>query len=487
MNQSNHAVKRPSPLAAALPLLVSALLAGCANYGGIGSDKHMTDAATLVATQSVPAEQGRWPDTDWFVQFGDPQLADLIREALAGNPSLDRARARVVAAAAATEGANADTLPHVGADLSATRQQYSAAALVPPPYAGSWQTEYRAVATASYNLDLWGKRREVLRASVSNENAARAEAEQVRLTLTTALSRSYNDLARLYALHDIADAQVAQLASIERFARQRVATGLDTEVESRTAEARLATARQNVKALDGRILAIRYQLAALLGQGPDRGLTIARPALGAGDTVRLPDNLPVDLVSRRPDLVAARMRVEAGTHGIKVAKAEFYPDINLIAALGFDALGFGRFLTAGSRVASAGPAIHIPIFDAGALRAQLKGSYADFETVVADYNQTLIGALSEVATELSDIRSIDAQLADAEQAEAASRRALELALAQYRTGLTSQLTVWSAQLNELSTSQAVTELRMARRDRQIALAGSLGGGYTEGGTLVASR
>jgi outer membrane protein TolC len=164
---------------------------------------------------------------------------------------------------------------------------------------------------------------------------------------------------------------------------------------------------------------------------------------------------------------------------VKSVKAEFYPDINLSAAIGFDAFGFGRFLTAASRTASVGPAIHLPIFDAGELRAKLKGRYAEFDYAVATYNQTLVTALSQVATQLADIRATDGQLTDAQTAQSAARRADELALTQYKAGLTNQLTVLNADVTALSADQAVANLRMNRRDQQIALAQALGGGYTD--------
>jgi NodT family efflux transporter outer membrane factor (OMF) lipoprotein len=189
--------------------------------------------------------------------------------------------------------------------------------------------------------------------------------------------------------------------------------------------------------------------------------------------------VPADLVSRRPDIVAARWRVDAFTHDVKEAKAEFYPDINLSAAIGLDAFGFGRFLTAASRTVSAGPAIHLPIFDGGELRAQLKGRYADFDNAVAGYNQTLVTALSEVATQFAEIRSTDVQLGDAQAAQEAARSADQLALTQYKAGLTNQLTVLNADTNALAADQAVANLKMNRRDQQIALAAALGGGYVD--------
>ncbi|MGZ2496468.1 NodT family efflux transporter outer membrane factor (OMF) lipoprotein [Ralstonia sp. 151470066-2] len=412
-------------------------------------------------------------------QFGDAQLKTLIDEALQGSPSLEMARARVAAAAAASEGANANTLPQVSASYSINRQRFSETALVPPPYAGAWQTENKAAVSASYDLDLWGKNREALKSSVSALRASEAETEQVKLTLSTAIARAYNDLARLYALRDIAADQLTQRQQVLRLTQGRVTMGLDTDVEKKGAEADVASAEATIASLDGSVQRVRYQLGALLGKGPDRGLAIARPTLGVGGTVALPDNLPADLVSRRPDLVAARWRVDASTHDIAVAKADFYPDINLAAAIGLDAFGFGRFLTAASRTANVGPAIHLPIFDGGALRAQLKGRYADFDYAVAHYNDTLVNALSDVATQLSEIRSVDNELAASVRAQDAARRALQLALAQYKGGLTTQLTVLHAQANALTADQQVASLRMARRDHQIALASALGGGYQE--------
>ena len=491
-SQLNRRVSGLRIAKAGVTVIFAAVLSACVNYAGIHSDKEMAQPQSYVTERSLPSEAGHWPAAGWASQFGDAQLKALLDEALAGSPTLEQARSRVAAAAAYSETARANTLPQVGASYSYSRQQYSSNALVPPPYAGSWQSENKALLSASYDLDLWGKNRAALNAAVSQLQASRADAEVVRLTLNETIARAYNQLARLYALRDIAQQEIAQREKIERITTGRIATGLDTEVELKTAQANLATSRAALSSLDGNILSTRYQIAALLGAGPDRGLSIARPALGIGDEVRLPDNLPADLVSRRPDIVAARWRVDSMTHGVKEAKAEFYPDINLSASLGLDAFGFGRFLTAGSRTMSAGPAIHLPIFDGGALRAQLKGRYADFDYAVATYNQTLVTALSEVATQLAQIRSTDAQLVDAEAAQAAARRANELALTQYKAGLTNQLTVLNAETNALATDQAVSNLKMYRRDQQIALAAALGGGYTDSADdhaepVVASR
>jgi len=173
-------------------------------------------------------------------------------------------------------------------------------------------------------------------------------------------------------------------------------------------------------------------------------------------------------------------------HDVKEAKAEFFPDVNLAAAFGFDAFGWGRFLKAGSRQIQFGPAVHLPIFDAGALRSQLKGRYADFDLDVANYNQTLINALSDVATQVSSIRSIDQQSGDAQRALDASTKAYQLAVIRYKAGLSPQLQVLTADQNRLAAEQTVTTLKMRRRDLQIGLVKALGGGFdaTQTGLVV---
>ncbi|WP_250451730.1 efflux transporter outer membrane subunit [Caballeronia sp. ATUFL_M2_KS44] len=471
-----------SAVAAAVAALA---VAGCANYAGISSDKQIDPPESLEATQSVPGQGGQWPTLDWAKQFGDPQLPQLIDEAIAGNPSIAQAQARIAKASSYIESSRSTLYPHVQGSYSWTRELYSANALFPPPYGGTWYSENNVLASASWDLDLWGKNRARLNMAVSQQKAAEADMQQARVTLAASVARTYNQLALLYALRDVTQREIANRENVGRITSGRVSAGLDTNVEQRTAEGNVATSQTNLSELDGQIQSVRYQLAALLGKGPDRGLQIANPVLNPNVDVTLPDNVPADLISRRPDIVAARWQIEAATHNIKEAKAEFFPDINLAAGFGFDAFGWGRFLQASSRQIQAGPAIHLPIFDAGALRAQLKGRYADFEGDVANYNQTLVNALNDVATNIAAIRSLDQQMADAQRALTAATSAYQLAVIRYKAGLSPQLQVLTADQNRLANEQTVTNLRMKRSDLQIALIRALGGGFDATSTDLA--
>ncbi|KXV06282.1 MarR family transcriptional regulator [Caballeronia megalochromosomata] len=478
---------RKSAWAASITAAVVAIgLSGCVNYAGIKSDQQIAPPEQFETKTSLPAEGGQWPAMDWARQFGDPQLPALIDEALKGNPTIEQARARIEKATSYVGSAKSTLYPNVTGSYSWTRQRYTANGIVPPPYGGTWQSENTLLAGASWDLDLWGKNRERLRQAVSQEKVADAEAEQVRIALAASVASTYNRLAQLYALRDIQAREVKNREEIGHITDGRVGAGLDTNVERQTAYGETATSRSTVSDFDGQITTVRYQLGALLGAGPDRGLAIANPSLGKGDAVALPDNLPADLLSRRPDIVAAYWQVDAAVHDVKEAKAEFFPDVNLSAAAGLDAFGWGRFLTAGSRQFQLAPAIHLPIFDAGALRAQLKGRYADFDYDVATYNQTLINALSDVATQVSQIRSSDRQLVDARQALDAQTKAYQLALVRYRSGLSPQLQVLNADDNRLAAETSVINLEMDRRNLQIGLIKAMGGGFDAAQTGLAA-
>jgi NodT family efflux transporter outer membrane factor (OMF) lipoprotein len=463
--------------AAATTTMLAASLGGCLGYGGIGSDKTTVDSQQLDAHLSIPAEGGKWPDAQWADQFGDPQLSQLIAEGLENSPSIAQAKARIEQAVSYVQLQHAAQLPSSSIDYSWNRELYSANGLYPPPYGGSWYSENKVLLNASWDLDLWGRYREATRAAISQQKLAEADEQEARLILATSIAQAYTELAREYALRDVAQRETQARRDVGRITVGRVAAGLDTQVERRTSDGNIASSQASLTQLDGQITRTRYQLGALLGKGPDRGLSIAKPSLNPSTDVPMPDNVPANLLSRRPDLVAARWKIDGTQHDVTSAKAEFFPDVNLAGLAGFDAFGWSNFLQFGSRQFAAGPAINLPFFGGGERRSQLKGRYADFDLAVADYNSTLVNALNDVATQISAIRSTDKQLIDAEAAYDATQHAYDLAVIRYKAGLSPQLQVLSADQNLLAQEQSVVALKMDRRSQQIGLIKSLGGGF----------
>jgi NodT family efflux transporter outer membrane factor (OMF) lipoprotein len=266
-----------------------------------------------------------------------------------------------------------------------------------------------------------------------------------------------------------------------------VQNGLDSQVERNQSIGSEADARAQLAENAGQIILTRQQLGALLGKGPDRGMQIQKPHVSTLNTPALPDNLPLNLLGRRPDIVAARWQVEAAGSGIKAAKARFYPDINLSATIGFESLADANPFTAASRAITFGPAISLPIFDAGALRANLKGQVAAYDLAVANYNQSLNDAYADVAQQIAAIHSIDAQLPIRREAVAAAQRGFSLAQERYRIGLTSQLVSVNAETMLLSQQKILLGLEVDRRTRQIGLFKALGGGFEAGAAGLAQN
>lgn len=463
--------------------LAIALASGCASMRGLAPRSRL-GAATDLASEKTLAQARlagpQWPQIDWWKRFGDPQLDRLEAEALAASPSLKKAQARIEKARAAAGVAHSELLPQVEGNLAGKRQRFSESDVVPPPLAGSWQTESRLALDFGYEFDLWGKHPAEVAAARSEVEAAQVDAFAARLMLTVAVARGYVQLARECDQLDIARATLIQRRQIYDLTRKRVAAGLDSRVELKQADAALPATREEIAALAEAAALTRNQLAALLGQGPDRGLAISRPRLdarAAAAAARLPSLLPADLLGRRPDVVASRWRVEAAAKRIKVAKAQFYPDINLLAFVGFQSLGLSDFLQAGSRIAGIGPALHLPIFEDGRLRSQLAGADADYDAAVERYNQVLVDALRDFGDRLASIRSVAAQSRQERIALADTGEAYRLALLRYREGLGSYLSVLSAQEQDLAQQRLEAELRARRVLNRIELVRALGGGF----------
>ncbi|ALF88072.1 Hypothetical Protein RRSL_00359 [Ralstonia solanacearum UW551] len=305
--QRREPARWPTQLAVALSAIALAVLAGCADLGNAHSTQTLTSPEQLASAGTLPSQGGRWPSQNWVDQFNDPQLRALVDEAIHDSPNLQVAFARVRASRAMADAARGDLYPSVGLDAEMTRQRFSSYDLFEgTPLGGNWVTESKIQLGVSYDLDFWGKNRAALESALSDDQAMEAESQAARLMLSTSVARTYAKLAALYAQRDVAERTIAQRRELVSLSGQRLRAGLDTQVETTQARANIAAAQTELEQVDEQIALTRNQLAALLGKGPDRGLAIARPTLLAQATPRLPDHLSIDLIGRRPDLVAAR-------------------------------------------------------------------------------------------------------------------------------------------------------------------------------------
>jgi NodT family efflux transporter outer membrane factor (OMF) lipoprotein len=257
----------------------------------------------------------------------------------------------------------------------------------------------------------------------------------------------------------------------------RFTHGLETRGGVREAAARRAASEANLLALEEQMGLTRQSLAALLGAGPDRGLTIARPGVALDHGFGLPAALAAAGIGRRPDVVAARLQAEAAAGRVAERRAAFYPNVNLSALIGVQSLGLDVLADSGSVFGSVGPAVSLPIFTGGRLRGELKGAEARYAEAVARYDGSLTQALKDVADAVLSQRALAGQLQKAAEAVDAAAEAHRVASDRYRGGLASYLEVLSAEDALLENVRALTDLRSRAFALDVALMRALGGGY----------
>jgi NodT family efflux transporter outer membrane factor (OMF) lipoprotein len=462
-------------------MLAASLLAtaGCAQLPRMESPPAVKKVEQLGSSNSFAAPQAAWPGDRWWRAYGDAQLDALIEEALRGSPDLDLAQSRLHAAMAQVQGAHATLVPEVTGAASFTEQRQSYNNLIPQQaLPQGWNDYGLATVNVAWELDFWGKNRAALAAAVSEQRAAEVEVAQTRLILSTSVASAYAGLVHLYTLRDNAAQTLDLRTKTVALFRQRHDFGLETLASVREVEARQAGAQADLLAIDERIGLQKNAIAALLGAGPDRGLAIARPTAQFPGSQGLPQNLALELLGRRPDIVAARSRTEAAARRIDQAKAGFYPSVNLIGFAGLQSLGIDNLVKSGSGVGSIGPAISLPIFNTERLQGQLRGAHAEYEAAVATYNATLSNALREVADAATSRGSLDGELAASRAAVAAAAEAHQIISRRYQGALSTYLDVLAAEDQLISAQRADAELETRALILDVELVRALGGGFS---------
>ena len=463
------------------PTLLSVLalaLTACASSRGLAPEGHLLDAASVhseLALSGVALSPAGWPREDWWRALGDAQLDALVAEGLRGSPSLASADARLRQAQAQAGASDADRKPQLSVSGGYTGVQLPES-MVGDTLGGSYGGSGQVMLDFSYGIDLWGGKRAGWEAAVDRVHAAQVDTQAARLDLSSAIVEAYVQLDQAWQLHDVVIGEQDRASKALELTRQRRAAGIDSDIQVRQAESRVPAAQQQLQAVQQQIDEARNALAALLGQGPDRGLSIERPKLSPL-ALQLPSVLPADLLGRRPDVVAARWRVEASGKDIASAKTQFYPSLNLTLLGGAINKDIGELFKSESVLGVVAPALSLPIFDGGRLRANLAGKDAAYDLAVADYNQKVVDALREVVDQVNAMRSLDGQSRAQAQALATVSSAYALAEQRYRAGIGSYLEVLSVQEQLLTAQQRMTTLQSQQLLASVKLRRALGGGF----------
>lgn len=426
----------------------------------------------------------RAPAPDWWRALGSAPLDVLVDKALAGSPTLGQAQARLLRAQALVAGAGALAGPQVNAALDATTQRYSANSIYPPPLGGSTNTLATLQIGALWEFDFFGRHRSAIAAAVGAQQAAQAELQAARVLLASQVVRGYVQIGRLTALRDVAQRSLGQREQQRQLIRQRVQAGLDTAVEARQGDAALPEARLRIAQIDEQLVLARHALATLTAQRPD-ALDTLTVNLSQLRRLELPEAVGADLLGRRADIAAARWRVEAAGSAIEAARAEFYPNINLNAFVGLSSLGLGRLIQADSAQLGIGPAIRLPIFDSGRLRANLGVKTAERDGAIESYNALLQDAVRDAVDQLASLRSLVHQQREQAETHAGMQAAYDLVLQRYAAGLSSYLAVLNAESQLLAQQRLAADLSARVFDTEAALVRALGGGYGSAAQVLA--
>jgi NodT family efflux transporter outer membrane factor (OMF) lipoprotein len=463
------------------------LLSGAAAAGlsacapDLGPAASIKSPAAFETAKSFEAPSAAWPAEDWWKAYGDPQLDALVEEALQGSPDLKVAEARLRRAQSQLEMADSARRPTVTGSGSLKGTLVGTSMDLPEearniiPSDVQWATQVGA--NVSYQLDFFGKNRAAIAAATSTTEAARAETASARLQISSAVASGYAELMRLAADRAALVEAVRVRRDTAGLINERLRNGLENRGGFSQSSALAFASEADIARADASIAQARNRLAALLGKGPDRGLAIAVPTETRARAFGLPPTLAADLIGRRPDLAAARARAEAAAHRIKVAKAEFYPNVDLVGSLLVLALGPQNLFDQNLRLAQAGPAVSLPIFSGGKAEGNYRSARADYDEAVASYDGVLTTALREVADAVAAQKALAAEAVQARQALTAAEDAHRIARMRYEGGLSPLIEVLNAESSLVDRRRAVAELQARTLAADVALVRALGGGY----------
>lgn len=459
-------------------LLFLTALSGCVLVPELGklpqpkniNDYQINDKGSLSSTD--------WPKSSWWEAYEDTQLNACIGEAFINAPTIVEAEARLRKAAGYAEQAGAKLFPATNLTASYNKLKQSYNYGVPEAFVPKgFQDNVEATLDFNYELDFWGRNRHLVEAATSTQEAAALDIEQARLIVSTAIAEAYAELSKLYADLDTAQEALKVRTKTTQLFKMRFHKGLENEGGYKQALAASELAEEDIQALLESISLTKNRIAALMGEGPGRGQKLERPHIAACCLSGVPNNIPAELLGRRPDIIAARYRVEASASQVQVAQANFYPNINLSALVGYQSLGLEVFTNSGSRIGSFGPAINLPIFNGGNLRGQYYAARADYEAAVAQYNAAVVNALNDVANALTSLNKIGIRIQKTKAAVIASRSAYDVIHARYKGGLATYLEVLRAEDMLIANRRALADILSRSFTLEVALIRALGGGF----------
>jgi len=467
----------PLPLFAAV-----ALLTGC----DIGHDYQRPALDLPDAFRATPsAEAAAWPSADWWLGFQSPELNALIEAARARNFDIAAAIARVRQAEAQVRIAGAPLLPGIGGNEGASWQHEginTGGTLANGGRAGSNASfdvhSYSAGLSASYELDFWGRNRAARQSAVASAMFSRFDQRTVALTVVTNVANTWFTALSLADRLAVARRNLADSEHTLAVIRGRFDAGTASQLDIAQQDSLVAGVRATIPNLVSQLKQQVIALGILTGQPPER-IAVTPNTLIALALPPVVPGLPSELLARRPDVASAEAQLVAQHFSITVARAAFFPSIQLTASAGYQAPALSRLVTPGGALASVAEGLTLPIFDGGTLRGQLDLAKGRYDELLADYRKAVVQAFTDVDTALTAWRYATEQETLQTVAVGTAQRAATIARAQMEAGTVDIITVLTAETTLFSAEDTLVQVRLARAQALLNLYKALGGGWME--------
>jgi multidrug efflux system outer membrane protein len=463
---------RKAPLL--LSLAVTTALSACAvgpNY---------VRPKTPVAAQFAGAEPGVYSNQrtqiEFWKQFGDPTLDQLVGDALVANYDLRIAVGRLVQARAMRNQSRFDLAPTVTASGGYTKQRTPA---IENPFGQAYTTRlYNAGFDATWELDFFGGVRRSIQARNAELQGEVANLHDAQVSVIAEVARNYFELRGEQTQLAVARANVKNQEQVLELTQAQRSAGSGTDLDVARAQAQLSTTLSTIGPLEAAVSRSIHRLGVLTGRDPD-ALTAALSA--PHELPPLPHIVPVgspeEMLRRRPDIRAAEHNLEASTDLVGVAISNLFPKVTFTGSFGFAAATPAGFGTAGSRSYMIGPGISWPAFDLGRVHEQVVGARAGAAIALDQYHGTVLNALEETEDALVTHARDRDQLEHAQDAASASATAARLAKIRYQGGMVDFLSVLDAERTELQAEDALAQDRTEAATSLIAVYKALGGGW----------
>lgn len=454
-------------------IVLISLLSGCASMTGIKPHAALLDSETLGL--NLQAEEGA-PDTvSWWTRYQSPVLDSLIAIAVRDNASLKMAQARVRQADAMASLAGSRDGPDIDVGASVRHGRLSSYGEIPAPLGGSIISLYDSNLNFGYVFDVWGKTRAQVAAAVSERAALLIEAQEARRVLALAVSSRYFQLKALNEDIALLNKAIEARQGMTEVLQAQHKAGIVQKDQPDWMHVQLQSDLETLTNDKAQAEKIRNALAVLLGttsaQLPPLDMSGPLPAPRLNDLERLNTNM----LGLRADIRAAKWRVESYRQSVEAAKAEFYPTLSLSAFLGFNALHLADWFKRDAYQSGVIPAINLPVFHAGELRANLRGTTAQYDLAVENYNQTLLTAVQDAADKFTDLSSSELNLQRNMAAAQSARSAETIAANRLKAGILPRLNYLDVRSKRIQAERQLNAARNNRLQSELAMIQAMGG------------